>query len=283
MAKLPNKPDDTMPASEKKKIASRRNGGLSQGPKSAVGRLVSSRNATSHGILSRELVLPSERREDFDALFERLLGELGAVGTLECILVERVAVAMWRQRRLVRAETAGIQLRQIRQDEQVGGFMPVRYQSDVELIAEVVESMARTGQLESFAQELALLGSAEGLGALELERRFPLIVQFFKAGSDLPEGQGEMSIDTIVSIANAAKDKYLSAIDRHRSNQSLAALRTEALGVPAATDNLARYQSAIDNELYKALRALREAQAWRRKSMEIGVQGGDDEVGGKQN
>ena len=33
--------------------------------------------------------------------------------------------------------------------------------------------------------------------------------------------------------------------------------------LPKAPENMARYQSSLDNELYKAIRALRDAQAWR--------------------
>jgi hypothetical protein len=34
---------------------------------------------------------------------------------------------------------------------------------------------------------------------------------------------------------------------------------------------MARYQSALDNQLYKALRALRDAQEWRLKSLDGGL------------
>ena len=33
--------------------------------------------------------------------------------------------------------------------------------------------------------------------------------------------------------------------------------------LPKAPENMARYQSSLDNELYKAMRALKDAQAWR--------------------
>jgi hypothetical protein len=37
----------------------------------------------------------------------------------------------------------------------------------------------------------------------------------------------------------------------------------QSQSLPSKTDLLARYQTALDNDLYKALKALREAQAWR--------------------
>jgi hypothetical protein len=37
----------------------------------------------------------------------------------------------------------------------------------------------------------------------------------------------------------------------------------DRLCVPNESDKLSRYQSSLDNELYKAMRALRQAQSWR--------------------
>lgn len=100
-----------MATSKIKQEASRHNGALSRGPKTPAGKADSSRNAVVHGILSRELILPSESADEYQALLGSLLLEMRPVGTLEQALVERIAVALWRQRRLVRAETAQIQLR----------------------------------------------------------------------------------------------------------------------------------------------------------------------------
>ena len=37
---------------------------------------------------------------------------------------------------------------------------------------------------------------------------------------------------------------------------------------PIEQDLLSRYQPSLDNELYKAIRALREAQQWRLKAID---------------
>ena len=52
----------------------------------------------------------------------------------------------------------------------------------------------------------------------------------------------------------------------------------EANSLPAAPELIARYQSALDNDLYKAMRALREAQKFRRESFEIIAMQTDAEV-----
>ncbi len=40
-------------------------------------------------------------------------------------------------------------------------------------------------------------------------------------------------------------------------------LLVESQTLPTQTDLLTRYQTTLDNDLYKALKALREAQSWR--------------------
>ena len=97
---------------EKKVVSNRRNARKSTGPKSSTGKKTASQNARRHGILSTHLVLEDESRDEFDLLLTTLQQEMGPVGLVEQTLVERVAVTIWRQRRLVRAETADVELKQ---------------------------------------------------------------------------------------------------------------------------------------------------------------------------
>lgn len=52
-------------ATKKQIIANRENAQKSTGPKSALGKIISSRNSTSHGFYSTTLLLPGEDREQF--------------------------------------------------------------------------------------------------------------------------------------------------------------------------------------------------------------------------
>lgn len=82
----------------------------SSGPRSAVGKAKASRNALKHGILGTHLLLADESADEFRLLLDGLQASLSPVGDLEVVLVERIAVTVWRQRRLVRAETAHVEL-----------------------------------------------------------------------------------------------------------------------------------------------------------------------------
>jgi hypothetical protein len=90
--------------------ANQNNAKKSTGAKTAAGKSVVAKNAVKHGIFAKQLILSDENPKEYQQLFDDLQSALNPVGTLECALVERIAVAIWRQRRLIRSETANIEL-----------------------------------------------------------------------------------------------------------------------------------------------------------------------------
>jgi hypothetical protein len=93
--------------SERQTKANRQNALLSTGPKTPAGKAVSALNALKHGFLAHEALLPSEDENAFRELQERLQTELQPLGEVERLLVERIAGACWKLKRLGRVE-AGI-------------------------------------------------------------------------------------------------------------------------------------------------------------------------------
>src|SRR5215216_3477895 len=94
-------------ASKKQIQANRRNALKSTGPKTPEGKALARLNATKHGLLSQEVLLPGEDEDALKELAECLRAELQPVGEMESLLVERTIDAVWRLRRLSRVE-AGI-------------------------------------------------------------------------------------------------------------------------------------------------------------------------------
>jgi hypothetical protein len=88
--------------SERQKAANRANARHSTGPKTPEGKAAIRVNARSHGLFAREVVLPEEDADAFEDLFNQVRANLSPVGPIEAFLVN----AMWRLRRLERAETA---------------------------------------------------------------------------------------------------------------------------------------------------------------------------------
>ncbi len=78
--------------------------GGSTGPRTAPGKAVSARNATTHGLFARDIVLPSlgEDPEGYRQLAEEFTAQLAPRNLLERHYVEKIAAASWRLRRLHR-------------------------------------------------------------------------------------------------------------------------------------------------------------------------------------
>jgi len=99
---------DNVVSLSKRAAANRRNAQMSTGPRTEEGKSRSRRNALKHGILSSALLITegegAEDRAEFDELLGGLHRDLAPVGTLEEMLVEKIAVCWWRQKRALRCE-----------------------------------------------------------------------------------------------------------------------------------------------------------------------------------
>ena len=84
-------------SSQRKIEANRRNAKKSTGPKTALGKTISSWNSTRHGLLSqRPPRLYGRSKRHFTRLLGNLRQDLEPVGTLEEVLVEKIAQEYWR-------------------------------------------------------------------------------------------------------------------------------------------------------------------------------------------
>jgi hypothetical protein len=79
------------------------------GPRSAIGKERSKRNALKHGIFTKAVLLDCEPKLEFDALLRGLRRDLLPDGMLEGLLVEKLATILWRQRRLLETERSAVQ------------------------------------------------------------------------------------------------------------------------------------------------------------------------------
>ena len=84
-------------SSPRKVAANRRNAQKSTGPKTSHGKTMSSWNSTRHGLLSNRLpFLYGRSKKQFTRLLRSLQQDLEPVGTLEEVLVEKIAHEYWR-------------------------------------------------------------------------------------------------------------------------------------------------------------------------------------------
>ena len=86
-------------------LVNKQNAQHSTGPRTAEGKLASSRNSFKHGLYSRNLVIQGEDPADLDDLRDDLRREHQPANTTEEILVNELAENYWRLRRMRRYET----------------------------------------------------------------------------------------------------------------------------------------------------------------------------------
>jgi hypothetical protein len=93
---------------DKQTAANQANARKSTGPITPGGKAKAARNALKHGLLAKEVVIDdgegAESREEFEAVLLDLHQQFDPQGPLEEILVEKIAVAYWRLRRVHRYE-----------------------------------------------------------------------------------------------------------------------------------------------------------------------------------
>src|SRR5579863_2797972 len=104
-------------STERQKQASRANGSKSRGPVSPAGKLVSSRNALKHGMLSGTIVLQGESTDRFDQLVATLDEEFQPQTPFEESLIDNMAVIRWRQMRIWGMEKDGMEHEMRRQSD----------------------------------------------------------------------------------------------------------------------------------------------------------------------
>jgi hypothetical protein len=105
--------------SELRTLASRANGAKSHGPVTSAGKLKSSRNAVTHGMLSQVVLIEGESHANFLSLANELTDEFQPASGVETTLVENMIISRWRQNRLLTLESAGISS-QIRRRAKMG-------------------------------------------------------------------------------------------------------------------------------------------------------------------
>ena len=277
-------------ATAKQAAANKRNARKSTGPVTQLGKAKASCNAMKHGILSTRLLLGDESAEEFQLLLDGLQASLRPNGGLEFMLVERIAVSMWRQQRLIRAETASIELsRRLdskssrRQIEAAMGMAYPRQLEDGDL-----DSSASGGKLdaeyfeycETLVDEFHNLErtSLETNDLTHLEQVAPTM---YAALLEEATGARVAVMPYVLTLksgllgwVNKTVDACCSEMEHVRRRAAIAEVAgfvRSRQSAPIDQELLCKYQTALDNELYRAMRTLREEQEWRLKTLNDGV------------
>ena len=252
-------------ATEKQIHANRQNAQLSTGPTSAMDKAIVSGNRIRHGILSNKLLLESECLEDYQALLDDLHAQLKPLGALEFTLVEKIAITLWRQQRLVRAETATINLeanpRRIANEVEagIGRAFTIR-----------VDDMQPPdpAQLTWLRAVLAELDDTASPESDNLKDAAPLAYEQLAndaetEGESVEEYLSESLQDYLCELRSWCNEE-LRKYAQYPALCAMADTVKDKLNIPwGKLDLLSKYQTTLDNQLYRTMKALRDTQEWR--------------------
>lgn len=82
--------------------------GKGGGPRTELGKARSRRNATTHGLFSKDIVLQGESKTEYRKLLHALRSAFHPESELLDVLLQQAANLIWRKRRLLSVERAGI-------------------------------------------------------------------------------------------------------------------------------------------------------------------------------
>lgn len=266
--------------SDRRQLANRTNASKSTGPITANGKTASSGNSTRHGILSSRLFLDNEDPSEFQTLQLDLHASLAPVGAMELTLVERIAIAIWRQRRLVAAETASLNLNLDRRSiaKGVNSELERTYSSNA-----VSEDELQPYDTEQERWCRSVVAEIEGLTEVGLEviqKTAPLVFVQLKTESDDEQVEPNAYLEDyeggavqFVAELQLWCRKQITAAEERPGILALAdQVEARKMLLPRPTlELLTRYQTTLDNQLYKALKAFRDTQEWRLKSIDAGA------------
>jgi hypothetical protein len=178
--------------------------GKQTGPNTEIGKQRVARNALQHGLSADRLVLPWESADDWERHRQGMLETLGPGNAFELELAERVALCLWRLRRVARYETAITLVGQEdAEDEKVSAslaqvFDATDTQADKRLVAEfdreldtVRQGKERTGQVLDLLGRLAELADQ---APIDGRQAYHLLACSNRAQGNLPDAKAGIHV-----------------------------------------------------------------------------------------
>ena len=271
---------------EKQSAANKANAKKSTGAKTPEGKQVVSMNAVSHGLLASRLFLEGESPAEFQALQEDLRRSLKPVGALELALTEKIAVALWKQRRMVAAESASIELGRsfalYSNRKEIKVAMGLEYtDTDIEVkdLSTTAEDQDQVKWCNTALAEFKALGDepllADDLQALA--KQAPTLWEQFKSEAEEEKLTPEAYLATLLADNGDGLMGWAYGIEewaegelkrqsRKGQVQVIANMVQQGKSAPIGNELMLRYQVALDAELYRAADALRKQQEWRTRA-----------------
>jgi len=206
------------PRSEAQREAARANGARSRGPTSAEGKARSSVNAFRHGLCSPAVLAPGEDPEAFAALLAALRAEHRPADATADLLVERLAVALWKLDRCDRLEA---QLAACRPRPPAGRIFIDGTPPLLTRTTELATLSAHAARLERAVHRLlAALAARSARARAEVPASEATVAEVPTSGAIVPEVTGpEAAVPEASGPAPAAVPGSSAAAGENRANE----------------------------------------------------------------
>ena len=271
----------TTPSKAKIK-ANRQNAKRSTGPISIQGKLKVSQNAITHGIFAASPLLPNENAEEFKNLCQGIADIYPAVDAIAAGLVERIILAIWRQKRLRIAEAAKLQISMTPEimAEEISDLLRLPYNRRISAEAisqdqedaynywkKVVDEFERLN-IKAAPSNLAQVSTGAPNVYYQLKQQALKSV----ASYDIFMKSPDKIIASLESIKKQAEDIVANNEIKHTAYTIAEQMKLAKL-IPdgKSVDFLSKYQVQLDTDFYRAVDAYKKHLAWRAENLEIEV------------
>ena len=264
----------------------------SGGPKTALGKLASSKNAIKTGVYAKQEILPFENRQEFDELKELFIQDFRPNGVTEFSLVHELTVLAWKKLRLEKIENnflhGLLQATETPEEFYDAGFprrdqidwllkdlsiltpqFIKKHQTELELAKHIRKSEA-LNQFLGTAQEKY----SEFYERLKEAVRNPpggedgkvrlIVVSFAGSKNDRDEDISAVSIENILKFVIEESEAVLYVAEHLEKLMQLKDLiRDRRLKNFMETTGVARPYQELSRSFFKVLAELRKQQEWR--------------------
>lgn len=289
-------------ATEKKTAANRKNALRSTGPKTPQGKSRVSKNALRHGFFATGPVVPHwESAHEWEAHRDAIHGAVVPVGYLEERLTDRLALLLWRLRRVERFETEALSqaLEAVGQDidrRLMDALIPSqnlidRKIRDAELALEGVKTLregednTRLHQEEGLALYHALWDAADELADGEIGCDCDATLPDELADGDAVAsfdnwtvGLIRSAVDALTEACECTVDELLDSAESQarrdleewkeksakRAGATLTLLRDRMIPGDKVSEKVSRYETTAERSFYRTLHELQRLQAARK-------------------
>jgi hypothetical protein len=262
--------------------ANRQNAKRSTGPTSIQGKLKVSQNAITHGIFAASPLLPNENAEEFKKLSQGIAEVFPPVDAAAASIVERIILAIWRQKRLRIAEAAKLQISMAPEimAEEISDALRLSYNKRLNAQNISEEQELAYGHWVKVIEEFKSINiQAAPKNLAQVSIQVPLIFAQLKHDAlqavctyDVFMKSPDKIITSLEKTKKYAEDFVASNEIKHTAYKIAQQMKLAKL-IPdgKSVEFLSKYQVQLDTDFYRAVDAFKKHMAWRAENLEIEV------------